>query len=154
VALAAQQHAKEDRSLKTVLSATFEELDVAQIEQKHKDEHRNIGVNVQLTLEELDRLSLVLLQIEISVGSQAMEIMPTHSPLYRSIRRHHRHTITRHSKINCILTMKVGGYMIYTLPIALILIFIFYNHLNTPQSLRAPIALLWLERSPVCYTLL
>jgi TBCC domain-containing protein 1 len=59
-ALAAQQQAKEDRSLKTVLSATLEELDVAQIEQKHKDEHRNIGVNVQLTLEELDRLSLVL----------------------------------------------------------------------------------------------
>lgn len=59
-ALAAQQQASEDRSLKTVLSATLEELDVSQIEQKHKDEHRNIGVNVQLTLEELDRLSLVL----------------------------------------------------------------------------------------------
>jgi TBCC domain-containing protein 1 len=59
-ALAAQHQKSEDRSLKTVLSATMEELDVAQIEQKHKDEHRNIGLNVQLTLEELDRLSLVL----------------------------------------------------------------------------------------------
>ena len=59
-ALAAQQQSPEDRSLKTVLSPTQEELDVAQIEQKHKGEHRNIGVNVQLTLEELDRLSLVL----------------------------------------------------------------------------------------------
>lgn len=59
-ALAAQHQASEDRSLKTVLSATLEELDVAQIEQKHRNEHKNIGVNVQLTLEELDRLSLVL----------------------------------------------------------------------------------------------
>lgn len=59
-ALAAQQ-TSEDRTLKTVLSASQEGPEVAQkIGEKHKEEHRNIGVNVQLTLEELDRLSLVL----------------------------------------------------------------------------------------------
>jgi TBCC domain-containing protein 1 len=60
-ALAAQSSKSyENRRLKSVLSTTLEELDIAQIEHKHREEHRNVGLNVQLTLEELDRLNLVL----------------------------------------------------------------------------------------------
>eukprot|EP00804_Cyclotella_cryptica_P030482 CCRYP_008557-RB/>CCRYP_008557-RB protein AED:0.07 eAED:0.07 QI:227/1/1/1/0.83/0.71/7/648/1147 len=62
IAALAAQHSQssEDRSLRSCLSTTLEELNIGQIEQRHREEHRKVGLNVQLTLEELDRLNLVL----------------------------------------------------------------------------------------------